>query len=57
MSSIGESVHRLVNDVPNDALPAPPDSVATWPVIGELSCAGEKGREPLAGLARKRWRR
>ena len=37
MSSLGDSVHRLVNDVQSNALviPAPPESVAGWPVIGE----------------------
>lgn len=37
MSSLGDSIHRLINDVQNNtlAIPAPPDAVATWPVIGE----------------------
>ena len=37
MSSLGDSVHRLVNDVQNNTLeiPAPPASVAGWPVVGE----------------------
>jgi predicted PurR-regulated permease PerM len=37
MSSLGDSVHELVNNVQNDTLeiPAPPDSVAGWPVVGE----------------------
>ena len=37
MSSLGDSVHRLVNDVQSNELviPAPPESVAGWPVIGE----------------------
>jgi len=37
MSSLGDSVQQLVNDIQNDALeiPAPPDSVAGWPVVGE----------------------
>ena len=37
MSSLGDSVHQLINDVQSDALeiPAPPDSVAGWPVVGE----------------------
>jgi len=36
MSSLGDSVHRLIDDVQSDALeiPAPPDSVAGWPVVG-----------------------
>jgi predicted PurR-regulated permease PerM len=37
MSSLGDSVQQLVNDVQNDTLeiPAPPDSVSGWPVVGE----------------------
>jgi predicted PurR-regulated permease PerM len=37
MNSLGDSVHRLVNDVQNNTLeiPAPPASVAGWPVVGE----------------------
>ena len=37
MSSLGDSVHQLVQDVQNDTLqiPAPPASVAGWPVVGE----------------------
>ena len=37
MSSLGDSVHGLVENVQNDTLeiPAPPDSVAGWPVVGE----------------------
>jgi predicted PurR-regulated permease PerM len=37
MSSLGDSIHRLISDVQNNtlAIPAPPDAVATWPVIGE----------------------
>ena len=37
MSSLGDSIHQLVNDVQNDALeiPAPRESIATWPVVGE----------------------
>jgi len=37
MSSLGDSVQRLVHDVQTDALviPAPRESVAGWPVIGE----------------------
>jgi len=37
MSSLGDSVQQLVHDVQNDALeiPAPPDSVSGWPVVGE----------------------
>jgi len=37
MSSLGDSVQRLIHDVQTDALviPAPRESVAGWPVIGE----------------------
>ena len=37
MSSLGDSVHQLIIDVQEDVLeiPAPPDAVATWPVVGE----------------------
>ena len=37
MSSLGDSVQQLVNDVQNNVLeiPVPPDSVAGWPVVGE----------------------
>jgi predicted PurR-regulated permease PerM len=36
MSSLGDSVHQLIIDVEEDTLeiPAPPDAVATWPVVG-----------------------
>jgi predicted PurR-regulated permease PerM len=36
MSSLGDSIHDLINNVQNDTLeiPAPPDSVAGWPVVG-----------------------
>jgi predicted PurR-regulated permease PerM len=37
MSSLGDSVHQLIVDVQENTLeiPAPPDAVATWPVVGE----------------------
>ena len=37
MSSLGDSIHRFISDVQNNtlAIRAPPESVATWPVIGE----------------------
>jgi predicted PurR-regulated permease PerM len=37
MSSLGDSVHKLVHDVHSDALKIPPprDSVAAWPLIGD----------------------
>jgi len=36
MSSLGDSIHQLIIDVQENALeiPAPPDAVATWPVVG-----------------------
>jgi len=37
MNSLGDSVHRLVNDVRNNTLqvPAPRAGVAEWPLVGE----------------------
>jgi len=37
MSSLGDSVHQLIVDVQEDTLeiPAPPDAIATWPIVGE----------------------
>jgi predicted PurR-regulated permease PerM len=37
MSSLGDSVHQLIIDVQEDTLQisAPPDAVATWPLVGE----------------------
>jgi predicted PurR-regulated permease PerM len=37
MSSLGDSVHQLVNDVQNNSLkiPAPRPSVEAWPVVGK----------------------
>jgi len=37
MSSLGDSVHQLIIDVQENTLeiPAPPDAVATWPIVGE----------------------
>lgn len=37
MSSLGDSVHGLINDVQANtfAIPPPPDSVAGWPVVGK----------------------
>jgi predicted PurR-regulated permease PerM len=36
MSSLGDSIHDLINNVQNDTLeiPPPPESVAGWPVVG-----------------------
>src|SRR6188472_1629637 len=37
MSSLGDSIQRVVNDVQTNSvvIPAPPESVAGWPVVGE----------------------
>jgi predicted PurR-regulated permease PerM len=37
MNSLGDSVRQLISDVQADALeiPAPSDSVASWPIVGE----------------------
>ena len=37
MNSLGDSVHRLINDVQNNTLQVPPPSerVAEWPLVGE----------------------
>ncbi|HSB22792.1 MAG TPA: AI-2E family transporter [Burkholderiaceae bacterium] len=37
MSSVGDSVHRLINDVQNDTLQIsqPRESVAAWPLVGK----------------------
>ena len=37
MSSLGDSVHRLINDVQNNTLQVPPprEGVAEWPLVGE----------------------
>jgi len=37
MSSLGDSIQQLVHDVQNNevTIPAPPDAVASWPIIGE----------------------
>src|SRR5580765_6912647 len=37
MNSLGDSVHRLVNDVRNNTLQVPPprEGVAEWPLVGE----------------------
>jgi hypothetical protein len=39
MSSLGDSVRQLITDVQENtlAIPAPPDAVATWPVVGDLA--------------------
>jgi predicted PurR-regulated permease PerM len=37
MNSLGDSVHRLINDVQNNTLQVPPprEGVAKWPLVGE----------------------
>ena len=55
MSSLGDSVHELINDVQNDALevPAPPESVAGWPVIGEkVHALWSQAHDDLPALVR-----
>ena len=55
MSSLGDSVQQLVHDVQNDALaiPAPPDAVATWPVVGEkVHALWAKAHADLPALVR-----
>jgi predicted PurR-regulated permease PerM len=53
MSSLGNSVHQLVADVQNNAIaiPAPPDSVAGWPVVGPyLHAIWSQARDDLPAL-------
>lgn len=53
MSSLGDSVQRLVTDVRNNALviPAPPDAVSGWPVIGKkVHGAWSRAHDDLPGL-------
>jgi predicted PurR-regulated permease PerM len=55
MSSLGDSVHQLINDVKNDgiAIPAPPDSVAGWPVVGDkVHALWSKAHDDLPALVR-----
>ena len=55
MSSLGDSVQQLVNDVQNDALeiPMPPDSVAGWPVVGEkVHAIWSRAHDDLPALVR-----
>ncbi len=55
MSSLGDSVQQLVHDVQNDALeiPAPPDSVAGWPVVGEkVHAIWSQAHDDLPALVR-----
>jgi predicted PurR-regulated permease PerM len=55
MSSLGDSVHQLIIDVQENAIeiPAPPDAVATWPVVGEkLYAIWSAAYTDLPGLIR-----
>ncbi len=55
MSSLGDSVHQLINDVQNNALeiPAPPDSVAGWPVVGKkVHAIWSQAHDDLPALVR-----
>ena len=53
MSSLGDSVHRLVTDVQEHTLevPAPPEAVATWPLVGDkLYAVWSKAHTDLPAL-------
>src|SRR6185295_10928310 len=55
MGSVGDSVHQLVSDVQNDTLqmPPPPDSVATWPLVGEkVHALWQQAHDDLPALVR-----
>jgi predicted PurR-regulated permease PerM len=55
MSSLGDSIHGLVNDVQNDTLeiPAPPESVAGWPVVGpKIHALWSRAHDDLPALVR-----
>ena len=53
MSSMGDSVHQLINDVQANSLQIPPPraSVAQWPLVGEkLYAAWDRAYSDLPGL-------
>ncbi|HEY5866574.1 MAG TPA: AI-2E family transporter [Candidatus Tectomicrobia bacterium] len=53
MSSLGDAVHQLVNDVQNNALqiPAPRPGVETWPVVGtKIHAVWSKAHADLPAL-------
>jgi len=53
MSSLGDSVHRLINDVQNNSLEIPPPraGVAEWPLVGKkLHAAWGKAHSDLPAL-------
>ena len=55
MSSLGDSVHQLVNDVQNNALqiPAPRPGVEDWPVVGKkVHAVWAKAHADLPALVR-----
>ncbi len=55
MSSLGDSIHELINDVQNDTLeiPAPPESVAGWPLVGpKVHALWSRAYEDLPALVR-----
>jgi len=55
MSSLGDSIHELINDVQNDTLeiPAPPESVAGWPVVGpKVHALWSRAHDDLPALVR-----
>ena len=55
MSSMGDSVHQLINDVQDNSLQIPPPraSVAQWPVVGErVYAVWDKAYADLPGLVR-----
>ena len=55
MSSLGDSIHDLINDVQNDTLeiPAPPESVAGWPVVGpKVHALWSQAHDDLPALVR-----
>jgi predicted PurR-regulated permease PerM len=55
MSSLGDSIERLVHGVQANTIeiPAPPDSIATWPFIGKkLHAAWSQAHSDLPSLVR-----
>jgi len=55
MASLGDSIHRLIHDVQNGTLeiPAPRDSIAAWPLVGErLHALWSQAHEDLPALVR-----
>ncbi|HEU5293403.1 MAG TPA: AI-2E family transporter [Burkholderiaceae bacterium] len=53
MGSVGDSVHRLVNDVQSNTLQIPPprDSVASWPLVGrKIHALWQQAHDDLPAL-------